>query len=154
MWVNWEWRAAAFCWAAADARLVLCCASISGAARYFMMMMFSHHFLPATRPTPRQQQQQASAGQVHAAPDPWMPMGMLMIELSRMYYSSPLPNCCEMSTEYADVRSPDFQAVIVVDYDNRLFPLTETIPTCLLPVANRKLLAYQLDMLAKSGVAG
>lgn len=71
-----------------------------------------------------------------------------------MYYSSPLPNCCEMSTEYADVRSPDFQAVIVVDYDNRLFPLTETIPTCLLPVANRKLLAYQLDMLAKSGVAG
>lgn len=54
-----------------------------------------------------------------------------------------------------DTRNPEFQAVIIVDYDNgRLYPLTETTPKCLLPVANRKLLAYQLDMLAKSSIAG
>jgi NDP-sugar pyrophosphorylase family protein len=59
-----------------------------------------------------------------------------------------------MSGESIGVRGPEFQAVIVVDYDNRLFPLTESIPTCLLPIANKKLLAYQLDMLVKSGVGG
>ena len=50
-------------------------------------------------------------------------------------------------------RSPEYQAVLIVDYDDgRLFPLTDgTYPKCLLPVANRKLLAYQLDLLAKSG---
>lgn len=53
------------------------------------------------------------------------------------------------------VRSPEYQAVLIVDYDDgRMFPLTEDIPKCLLPVGNRKLLSYQLDMLAKSGVAG
>ena len=46
-----------------------------------------------------------------------------------------------------------FQAVIMVDVDDgRLYPLVDNTPKCLLPVANRKLLAYQLDMLAKSGV--
>jgi hypothetical protein len=60
-----------------------------------------------------------------------------------------------MDLDYQDLRSPEFQAVIIVDYDDgRLFPLTENTPKCLLPIANRKLLAYQLDMLAKSGVVG
>jgi dTDP-glucose pyrophosphorylase len=53
------------------------------------------------------------------------------------------------------VRAPEYQAVLIVDYDDgRMFPLTEDIPKCLLPVGNRRLLAYQLDMLAKSGIAG
>jgi translation initiation factor eIF-2B subunit epsilon len=57
--------------------------------------------------------------------------------------------------DYNDTRSPEFQAVIIVDYDDgRLFPLTNNTPCCLLPIANRKLLAYQLDMLAKSGIVG
>lgn len=57
--------------------------------------------------------------------------------------------------DVTDLRGPEFQAIISVDYDDgRLFPLTENGPKCLLPVANRKLLAYQLDMLARSGVAG
>lgn len=50
------------------------------------------------------------------------------------------------------MRDPDFQVVIVVDYDDgRMFPMTEDIPKCLLPIANRSLLSYQLDMLDKSG---
>jgi translation initiation factor eIF-2B subunit gamma len=49
-------------------------------------------------------------------------------------------------------RFPEYQAVIIVDYDDgRLFPLTDGCPKCLLPIANRKLLAYQLDLLSKSG---
>ena len=35
-----------------------------------------------------------------------------------------------------------------------MFPLTEDAPKCLLPIANRRLLGFQLDMLAKSGAAG
>ena len=51
-----------------------------------------------------------------------------------------------------DVR-PEFQAVLIIDYDDgRLFPLTE--PKCLLPICNKRLLAYQLDTLIQSGVAG
>ena len=48
-----------------------------------------------------------------------------------------------------------FQGVIIVEYDDgRMYPLVdEEAPKCLLPVANRKLLAYQLDMVAKSGIA-
>jgi len=50
---------------------------------------------------------------------------------------------------------PEFQVVLVIDYDDgRMFPLTEDLPKCLLPVANRKLLSYQLDTLHKSGAAG
>lgn len=53
------------------------------------------------------------------------------------------------------IRGPEFQAVFIIDYDDgRMFPLTEDTPKCLLPVGNRRLIAYQLDMLAKSGVAG
>jgi ADP-glucose pyrophosphorylase len=55
--------------------------------------------------------------------------------------------------EYNEFRSPEYQAIIIVDYDDgRLFPLTEFTPKCLLPIANRKLLTYQLDMLSKSGI--
>jgi len=44
---------------------------------------------------------------------------------------------------------------LIIDYDDgRMFPLTEDTPKCLLPVGNRRLLSYQLDMLAKSGVVG
>eukprot|EP00981_Chlorochromonas_danica_P005946 scaffold1243_cov173-Ochromonas_danica.AAC.7 len=58
------------------------------------------------------------------------------------------------SSDYSNLRDPEFQAVIIVEYDDgRLFPLTESIPKCLLPVANRPLLAYQLDMLLKSNIA-
>ena len=58
--------------------------------------------------------------------------------------------------DYGDsMRGPEYQAVLIVEYDDgRMFPLTEDIPKCLLPVGNRKLLSYQLDMLAKSGVSG
>lgn len=51
-------------------------------------------------------------------------------------------------------RIPEFQVVLLVEYDDgRCYPLVdESAPKCLLPVANRKLLAYQLDMIAKSGV--
>ena len=52
-------------------------------------------------------------------------------------------------------RFPEYQAVIIVDYDDgRLFPLTDGCPKCLLPIANRRLLAYQLDLLSKSGALG
>eukprot|EP01038_Epipyxis_sp_PR26KG_P017546 gene17546-24348_t len=54
----------------------------------------------------------------------------------------------------SESRYPDYQVVIVVDYDDgRMFPITnEDTPKCLLPIANKRLLAYQLDMLVKSGV--
>lgn len=59
------------------------------------------------------------------------------------------------NSELSDFRDPEYQAVIIVDYDDgRLFPLTENNLKCLLPIANRKLLSYQLDMLAKSGIQG
>jgi hypothetical protein len=56
----------------------------------------------------------------------------------------------------SEARSPDFQTIIVVDLDDgRLFPLTEDgVPRCLLPVANRPLLAYQLDALRKFRAVG
>jgi len=60
-----------------------------------------------------------------------------------------------MDPEYGDIRGHEYQAVILIDFDDgRLFPLTEVTPRCLLPIANRKLLAYQLDMLNKSGITG
>mmetsp|Transcript_4173 Transcript_4173/g.6834 ORF Transcript_4173/g.6834 Transcript_4173/m.6834 type:complete len:550 (-) Transcript_4173:78-1727(-) len=57
--------------------------------------------------------------------------------------------------EFSDsLRGPEFQVVFIIDYDDgRMFPLTEDCPKCLLPVGNRKLLSYQLDMLAMSGIA-
>lgn len=47
------------------------------------------------------------------------------------------------------------QAIINVNYDdNRLLPLTEDCPVCLLPISNKKLLGYQLDILKLSGISG
>ena len=58
-------------------------------------------------------------------------------------------------SDYLEMRHPEYQVVIIVDFDDgRLYPLTEQTPKCLLPIANKKLLAYQLDMLTKSGVTG
>ena len=55
--------------------------------------------------------------------------------------------------EIEEERNEEFQAVLVVEYDDgRMYPIVEDIPKCLLPIANRPLLAYQLDMLVKSGV--
>jgi len=52
------------------------------------------------------------------------------------------------------IRPPEYQAVLIIDNedDRPLFPLTE--PKCLLPICNKRLLAYQLDTLIQSGVAG
>lgn len=48
-----------------------------------------------------------------------------------------------------------YQVIIAVTYDDgRLFPLTEDCPKCMLPVANRVLLSYQLDVLKQSGASG
>lgn len=50
-------------------------------------------------------------------------------------------------------RSLEFQAVIVVEgEDGRMHPLADNCPRCLLPIANRKLLSYQLDLLSKCGL--
>jgi hypothetical protein len=47
------------------------------------------------------------------------------------------------------------QVILCVTYDdNRLLPLTEDSPICLLPIANRKLLGYQLDLLKQCGATG
>ena len=53
-----------------------------------------------------------------------------------------------------EVRNCDLQAVIIVEFDDgRMYPLVEdSCPKCLLPIANRELLSYQIDVLAKSGV--
>ena len=47
----------------------------------------------------------------------------------------------------------EFQAVILasVSDGDGLFPLTDDLPTALLPVANRPLLSFQLELLARSG---
>ncbi|RYH29575.1 hypothetical protein EON65_08020 [archaeon] len=60
-----------------------------------------------------------------------------------------------ITADFGTLRDPEYQAVIIVEYDDgRLFPLTESIPRCLLPVANKPLISYQLDMLANSNIAG
>ena len=58
-------------------------------------------------------------------------------------------------TLLGEVRGPDYQVVLIIDNDDgRMFPLTEEIPKCLLPIANRPLLSYQLELLSKYGAAG
>ena len=54
----------------------------------------------------------------------------------------------------SEVRNVELQAVIIVEFDDgRMYPVVEdSSPKCLLPVANRELLSYQLDVLSKSGV--
>lgn len=52
---------------------------------------------------------------------------------------------------------PLCQAVILADVDlsaQTLYPLTHDLPKSLLPLANRPLLQYQLDLLQASGFAG
>jgi len=52
-------------------------------------------------------------------------------------------------------RTAEYQVVIIVDYDDgRMFPLTEEIPKCLLPVCNKPVLSFHLDTLEKSGAEG
>eukprot|EP01031_Cornospumella_fuschlensis_P022957 gene22957-27937_t len=59
-----------------------------------------------------------------------------------------------ITADFGTLRDPEYQAVIIVEYDDgRLFPLTESIPRCLLPIANKPLISYQLDMLASSNIA-
>lgn len=58
-------------------------------------------------------------------------------------------------TLLGELRGPDYQVVLIVDNDDgRMFPLTEDVPKCLLPIANRTLLSYQLDLLRKYRAAG
>ena len=47
----------------------------------------------------------------------------------------------------------EFQAVVLasVSDGDGLYPITEKLPTALLPVANRPLLSFQLELLARSG---
>lgn len=53
-------------------------------------------------------------------------------------------------TQLGELRGPDYQVVIIADNDDgRMFPLTEETPKCLLPIANRPLLCYQLDLLKR-----
>lgn len=68
-----------------------------------------------------------------------MPLGYYTMEHSNEYSSS--------------LRAPEYQVVLIIEYDDgRMFPLTETTPKCLLPIANKPLLAYQLDMFTRSGI--
>eukprot|EP00466_Bigelowiella_natans_P005900 jgi/Bigna1/55398/estExt_Genewise1Plus.C_580041 len=47
----------------------------------------------------------------------------------------------------------EFQAVILAGgHGNRMFPLPERTPKCLLPVGNRPLISYQLAMLERAGL--
>lgn len=46
------------------------------------------------------------------------------------------------------------QAIININYDDRLTPLTDDCPICLLPITNKKLIGYQLDILKQSGITG
>jgi NDP-sugar pyrophosphorylase family protein len=60
-----------------------------------------------------------------------------------------------MDSAIGNVNYNHYQVVIIVDYDDgRLFPLTEETPKCLLPIANRKILGYQLDVLQSCGATG
>ena len=49
----------------------------------------------------------------------------------------------------------EFQAVVLADHDDgsgtRLYPLLESTPKSLLPVAGRPLISYQLALLERSG---
>ena len=46
----------------------------------------------------------------------------------------------------------EFQVIVIVeDDDGRLFPLTQDVPKCLLPIGRRPMLAYTLDTIRNSG---
>ena len=46
----------------------------------------------------------------------------------------------------------EFQAVILAGYGNRLYPLTQSLPKALLPVANKPLIYYPLQWLDQAKV--
>lgn len=53
------------------------------------------------------------------------------------------------------ISSAEFQVIIAIDFDDgRLFPLTENLPQCLLPIGNEKILRLQLNSLEKCGATG
>ncbi len=57
--------------------------------------------------------------------------------------------------DLSESRGPEFQVVIIIEGDDgRLFPLTEGSHKCFLPIANRSVLSYQLDLLCKCGASG
>jgi CTP:phosphocholine cytidylyltransferase-like protein len=52
-------------------------------------------------------------------------------------------------------KGTSFQTILCVNYDdNRLLPLTEDTPICLLPIVNKKLFGYQIEFLKQSGATG
>ena len=52
-------------------------------------------------------------------------------------------------------RASDFQIILVIEQeDGRLYPLTDTIPQCLLPICNQTWLRWQLNALEKAGAKG
>ena len=55
----------------------------------------------------------------------------------------------------ASEKTSEFQVIIAIDFDDgRLFPLTENLPQCLLPIGNEKILRLQLNALEKFGATG
>lgn len=57
--------------------------------------------------------------------------------------------------DLVELRNPEYQVIIIIDAENgRLNPMTMNTPRCLLPVANRRILSYQIDLLIKCGVYG
>ncbi|XJO71589.1 hypothetical protein BDV3_001075 [Batrachochytrium dendrobatidis] len=52
--------------------------------------------------------------------------------------------------------TPEFQAVILAGFGSRLYPLADgdSVPKALLPIANRPMIAYQLDWLEEANIRG
>lgn len=49
----------------------------------------------------------------------------------------------------------EFQVILFAGgAGNRMYPLTEGIPKNMLPVANRPLISYQLELLERVGISG
>ena len=61
---------------------------------------------------------------------------------------------CLVDLDSGDITRPGDGAVIGNVRTGEGLPLTEDAPKCLLPVANKPILIYQLDLLEKSGVNG
>ena len=60
-----------------------------------------------------------------------------------------------MSKVLENRRVAEFQVIISIDFDDgRLYPLTESLPECLLPICNERLLFFQLYHLEKCGATG
>jgi len=51
--------------------------------------------------------------------------------------------------------SAEFQVIILAGgRGSRLYPLAERMPKCLLPIANRPLIYFQLAMIERNGFTG